>query len=196
MTIEQIRAQIASSVWQAIAQSGVDLSSLPAEQQEKLVRTIADRLMVAMNAMLDEIASEATASMNAVRSQPEEAPASEAAGAEVTDEAAEQVLWQGRPFLSLVENYTISSERLKITRGFLARHVENFELIRIQDIDFKQGMGERMFGIGDITIKGSDASHPEIILRNIPKPEEVYEILRRAWLDARKRYGLQFREYM
>jgi hypothetical protein len=74
--------------------------------------------------------------------------------------------------------------------------VENFELIRMQDIDFKQNMGERMLGFGDIYIRGQDPSNPAVVLRNVPKPEEVYEILRRAWLEARKRHGLQFREYM
>jgi hypothetical protein len=112
------------------------------------------------------------------------------------DESDERILWKGRPFLSLVENYTITSERLKITTGLVSRHVENFELIRVQDIDFKQGMGERMMGIGDINIHGQDPSNPNIVLRNVPKPEEVYEIIRKAWLDSRKRHGLQFREYM
>jgi hypothetical protein len=50
--------------------------------------------------------------------------------------------------------------------------------------------------LGDISIKGQDPSHPEIVLRNVAKPEDVYEILRKAWLEARKRHGLQFREFM
>ena len=74
--------------------------------------------------------------------------------------------------------------------------MENFELIRIQDIDFKQGINERVFGIGDVRIRGHDASDPEILLRNVGDPEDVYEILRKAWLDARKRHGLEFREFM
>ena len=111
-------------------------------------------------------------------------------------EHGEQVLWEGRPFLSLVEYYVLTSERLKIRQGLLGRDIENFELIRIQDIDFKQGVTERIFGIGDITITGQDPSNPKIVLRNVPKPEVVYETLRRAWLEARKRYGLQFREFM
>jgi len=177
MSIDQTRAQVISSVWQAIAQSGVDLSSVPQDQQEKLVGKIADNLLMAVNAMLDE-------------EEPMTVEEDE------VDENDEKVLWKGRPFLSLVENYTVTTERLKIITGLMARHVENFELIRIQDIDFKQGMTERMFGIGDITIRGHDPSNPEIKLRNVSKPEEVYEIMRRAWLEARKRHGLQFREYM
>ena len=56
--------------------------------------------------------------------------------------------------------------------------------------------GERVLGIGDVNIRGQDPSNPAIVLRNVPKPEEVYETLRRAWLESRKRHGLQFREYM
>ena len=177
MSIDKSRAQVIGSIWQGIAQSGVDLSSIPQDQQEKLVGKIADGVMVTMDAILGEALPPTTVE-------------------EEVDGLDERVLWQGRPFLSLVENYTITTERLKITTGLVSRHVENFELIRIQDLDFKQGMGERMMGIGDVTIRGQDPSNPAIVLRNVPKPEEVYETLRRAWLESRKRHGLQFREYM
>lgn len=186
MSIEQTRAKVIASVWQAIAQSGVDLSAVPQDQQEKLVGKIADSLMIAVDAMLEESAAEAEAAEAKIVAPP----------AVDDDPNAERILWKGRPFLSLVEGYVITSERLRITTGLLSRHVENFELIRIQDIDFKQNMSERMLGIGDVNIRGQDPSNPEIVLRNIPKPEEVYETLRRAWLEARKRHGLQFREYM
>ena len=177
MSIDKLRAQVIGSIWQAVAQSGVDLSSVPQDQQEKLVGKIADGVMVTMDAIMGE-------EMPSTTTEDE------------VDELEERVLWKGRPFLSLVESYTITSERLKIITGLVSRHVENFELIRIQDIDFKQGMGERMIGIGDINIRGHDPSNPNIVLRNVSKPEEVYEIMRKAWLDARKRHGLQFREYM
>jgi hypothetical protein len=53
-----------------------------------------------------------------------------------------------------------------------------------------------MLGIGNITIRGHDVSDPKIVLRNVKGPDEVYEMLRRAWLEARKRHGLEFREFM
>ena len=53
-------------------------------------------------------------------------------------------------------------------------------MIRVQDIDVTKSMGERMMGIGDITISGADASNPTVVLRNIRKPDEVYELLRKA----------------
>jgi hypothetical protein len=158
----------------------VDLSAVPSAEQEKLVTSIADKLMLTMDALISDETSLAV----------DEKPA------DLSAEGNEQILWQGRPFLSLVESYTITSERMKLVRGLLSRHVENYELIRIQDIDLKQGVGERMFNIGDIAIRGHDASDPMVILNNVSEPEKVYEILRRAWMEARKRHGLQFREYM
>jgi hypothetical protein len=177
MSIEQIRAKVIGSIWQAVAQSGVDLSALPHDQQENLVSKIADNVMATINSLQeDEIKGEVNA--------------------EIVDDLDENVLWKGRPFLSLVESYLVTTERIKIVRGLLSRDVENFELIRIQDIDYKQGINERIFGIGDIMIRGHDASNPEILLRNVGDPEDVYEILRKAWLDARERHGLEFREFM
>jgi len=49
MSIEKSRAQVIGSIWQAIAQSGVDLSSIPQDQQESMVSKIADGVMVTMD---------------------------------------------------------------------------------------------------------------------------------------------------
>ena len=176
MAIEQTRAQVIANIWQAVAQSDIDLSSVPHDQQEKLVAKIADNIMLGMNTMMDE-------------QEPDLA-------SEIETNEDEQVLWTGRPFLSMVETYAITTERIKIIKGLFSRDLENYELIRVQDIDLSQGVDERIFNIGDLTIQGHDPSDPTVILRNISKPDDVYEILRRAWLEARKRHGLQFREYM
>ena len=191
MTIEQIRAQIASGIWQGIAQSGVDLSTVPQEGQEKLVTAITNRVMMTMNQVLQESLQDDASDVTG-KSTPAQSHEDEKTG----DEYAEKNLWKARPFLSLNEEYILTNERIKIIHGLVSRRIENFELVRVQDIDFKQNVGERMLGIGDITIRGHDQSDPIVILRNVHNPEGVYEIIRRAWMDARKRHGLQFREYM
>ncbi len=179
MSIEKTQAQIKSSLWKAIAQSGVSLSSISTEDQTKLVDHLTEGILETVNELLE----------------PATEPLKQAGKTEpLLDE--EVVLWQGRPFLSLVEFYTLTSERIKIVHGLIGKDVENFELIRVQDIDLKQTVGERMMGLGDITITGADASAPMVILRNIPQPNDVYETLRKAWLAARKKYGLIFREEM
>ena len=84
MSIDKLRAQVIGSIWQAIAQSGVDLSSVSQDQQEKIVSKIADGVMVTMDAIIgDEMPLTTTE--------------------DEVDELDERVLWKGRPFLSLVE---------------------------------------------------------------------------------------------
>jgi membrane protein YdbS with pleckstrin-like domain len=174
VSLEQNRARIVATIWQAIAQSGVDLSAVPREEQDRLVATIADNLLSTVNQMLDEVAPRVSA--------------------EVSGE--ERVLWEGRPFLSITERYVLTTERVRIYRGLIGRNIDDIELVRLQDIDFTQNAGERILGIGDIHLRGADPSTPEVTLRNVHQPEEVRELIRRAWLDARKRYGVSFREQM
>jgi hypothetical protein len=179
MSIEQTRANLIGKVWQSIAQSGVDLSSIPRDQLEKLVGTITDGVLLSVNDMLGEADPHLAVEAGAPAAAP---------GAE------EQVLWEGRPFLSLTEHYSITSERVRITRGLLGKDREDIELFRLQDIDHTQRMTERMLNIGDITLRSADPSHPEVVLRNIPDPAQVHETIRRAMLSARQRYRVGFRE--
>lgn len=182
ISIEKIHEKIKSNIWQGIAQSNIDLSSLPNADQEKMVAKISEKMMDTFNTLLDEVAPE-QAKINL-------------SDQEGTDAHEERILWRGRPFLSLVEDYVITNERIKIVQGLLSKDIENFELIRVQDIDLRRAAHERLFNLGDIHIMGHDPSDPSITLRNISDPEGVYELLRRAWLEARKRHGLQFREFM
>ncbi len=176
MDMDQYRTRVTSSVWQGISQSGVDLSQFPAEKQAKMVESISDQVLLTFNDLLDDT------------------PQAKIAINDMKDEETE--LWQGRPFLSLVEKYAITNERLIVSTGLLGKDYEHYELIRIQDIDIKQNLGERILNLGDIEITGADPSSPKVSLRNIKQPQEVYELLRKAWLAARRKYGLLFREEM
>jgi hypothetical protein len=108
----------------------------------------------------------------------------------------EQVLWEGRPFLSLTERYVVTTDRIRLFSGLLSKGVENIELVRLQDVDYTQGLSERVLGIGDISLRSADASDPVTMMNNVHDPEGVSAIIRKAWLDARKRYGVRFREEM
>jgi len=185
MSVEAKRARVIASIWQAVAQSGVDLSGLPRDMQARLIDAIADQTLK----VVDDLLNEATADFDP---QPDPPAPDRSLG----DAWQEEVLWKGRPFLSLSEHYTITDERIRVARGILSREIENVELIRVQDLDFSQSLGERMLGIGDIHVHGHDASQPALVLRNLPDPEKIYELLRKAWMRARKRHGLQFREEM
>jgi hypothetical protein len=78
----------------------------------------------------------------------------------------------------------------------LGKAHDNIELVRVQDLDYKQTLSERLLNLGDVTIRSQDPSKPFAILRNVTDPGKVYEILRRAVLAARKRHNFAFRDKM
>jgi hypothetical protein len=183
MSLPEMKARTKGRVWQAIAQSGVNLSSLPQGDLDQLVDTIAEAVLLEMDEVLGEAGSQPVA-------MPAPAGAVEAVGMQET------ILWEGRPFLSLSTRYQITTERIRIVEGLMGKAREDIELVRVQDIDQTQSFGERVMNVGDITIRSHDPSSPAVVLHNVTNPQEVNEILRRAVLNARERHRLSYREEM
>jgi Bacterial PH domain len=188
MGIEQHRDRVIGRIKQTISQSGVNISAIPADQQDRLVNSIGDGMLFEFDAILD--------AMSAAATSPTAAQSTTPATLATSETHDEQVLWEGRPFLSLTERYVVTTDRIRLFSGLLSKGVENIELVRLQDVDYTQGLSERVLGIGDIALRSADASEPVVVMNNVKDPEQVSQIIRKAWLDARKRYGVRFREEM
>jgi hypothetical protein len=180
MDINQVQETTKKRIWQAIASSGVNVSSIAKGDLEKLVDTIAQEVLEEIDALQQS-------------ALPPQLQSISQSGDATEDE---KVLWEGRPFLSLVEYYVVTTERIRVISGLLGHEHENIELVRLKDVDWKQGVGERVFGIGDIVLNSVDATMPRAVLRNVKHPEEVQEIVRRAMLEARKKYHIIFEQNM
>ncbi len=182
MSLNEYRSRVEARIWKAIAQSDIDLSSITEKDQERLIELVTDAALLEIDVELDDVlASSSPKSSEAYL---------------LDDESDEQILWEGRPFLSLRSHYVITSQRIRIVEGLVGKERQDVELIRIQDIGHKQTMRERMLGVGDITVMSHDSSHPDLLLNNVRDPENVHEILRQAVNDLRKAKGLSFQEEM
>lgn len=186
MSLKEAQAHIQARVWQAIAQSDLDLSALDRETLTGLVDLVTEAALLEMDQELE------TSFAEELKKQPR----SETAVSNFLDDHTENILWEGRPFLSLVLHYTITDERIRIVEGLLGKAHDNVELIRVQDLDYKQTLSERLLNLGDVTVYSRDRNHPTMTLRNVKDPAQVYEILRRAVLAARKRHNFAFRDEM
>ncbi|MEM7111288.1 MAG: PH domain-containing protein [Chloroflexota bacterium] len=187
MSIESSQARIQSKIWQAIAQGDIDLTGLEREQVEGLVNLATEAALIEMNS---EIGTMATATKQA------RPVAQGEKGTSIWDDNKEDTLWEGRPFLSLTLHYLITDERIRITEGLLGKTSENIELVRVQDVQYSQTMTERLLNLGDVTITSHHPNQPSIMLKNVENPSHVYEILRRAILNARKKHNFTYREEM
>ena len=54
MSIDKIRTQVISQIWQAIARSNVDLSQVLQEDQENMVRKIADSMLLFYDSLIQK----------------------------------------------------------------------------------------------------------------------------------------------
>ncbi|MEM7332729.1 MAG: PH domain-containing protein [Chloroflexota bacterium] len=180
MSVNETDAKIRARIWQAIAQSELDLSGIDKATLESLVQLVSESALVEMD---DEIG----------KSISTETVFEKSAAVEDDDE---HLLWQGRPFLSITLYYKITDERILISEGLFGKTTENIELIRIQDVAHKQSFGERLINVGDVIIKSHDTTQPSFVLKNVSNPDAVHEILRKAVLAARQKHNFSYREEM
>ena len=99
------------------------------------------------------------------------------------------LLWQWLVIRTTV--YELTSERLKLRRGVLNKHLDEVELYRVRDYKLEQPFFLRLFGLGNIVMQTSDRSHPSVRLRAIRDGEQLYERIRAAVEESRARKGVR-----
>jgi hypothetical protein len=76
--------------------------------------------------------------------------------------------------------YKITERTIDYELGVLTRRVETLQLWRVQDLDLRQTLMDRLLGVAEIRIFTKDASDPEIVLRGLPASREIFEALKNA----------------
>jgi hypothetical protein len=182
MSAKQSKDRIQASIWKAIAKSEIDLTSVSKEDLDDLVNIVADAAILELD---DEINESESSDEAAVKQY-----------YPTDDDDEEQVLWKGRPILSISDHYLITNERVRLIHGILGKDRQDIELIRIQDVDITQTIRERALNVGDLIINSHDRSAPTVVLNNIRNPETTHQLLRRAIQDARNKHNITFQEEM
>lgn len=184
MQQDAVRQIVSTQFYQSLAETGTQVTAVPEDQLRAIVNSMADGVFAAIAAVEDE-----------EMAAPRGAMAAHNNGGEY-EEMEETELWRGRPYLTIGTIYVLTTQRVRILKGVLGKRVDDVELVRIRDIRVKQHPGERMFGLGDITILSNDQSNPETILHNVKQPLEVHDMIRKAMLAEKQRRGFSYREEM
>lgn len=125
-------------------------------------------------------------------------------------------LWQGRPsqwtnflpFLACLlvipipyaiyrwldikcTSYTLTSQRLRIQKGILNRHLDDLELYRVKDITLNQPLIQRLVNLGTITMVTSDATTPSVKLPAISGALAVMDQIRSEVDRVRRERGVR-----
>lgn len=90
----------------------------------------------------------------------------------------------------LSHHYELTNQRLKHRDGILFQTTNRVELIDVDDVSFRQGPIQRILDVGDITVKSSDVSHPQLVLKGIANIKKVADAIDDARRSERRRRGV------
>ena len=99
------------------------------------------------------------------------------------DELDIEYLWRDRRRILgmpiTFTKYLMSDDRIFLEQGLLSTDLEEVLLYRVRDISLRISLGQRIFGVGTITLKSSDKTMPILVLKNIKDPRRVMELIHR-----------------
>ncbi len=108
------------------------------------------------------------------------------------------ILWKDRKrVLGLpltFTKYSVDEDRLYIKRGFFSSEVNETLLYRILDIKTSRTFGQKLLGVGTVSLYNADTTDKKIELKNIRKPTKVHRFLSTLIEAERKENGIAGRE--
>ena len=90
--------------------------------------------------------------------------------------------------------YSLSSDRLFLSTGFLTIRDEEILLYRIKDLNTKRTLWQRLFGVGTITVSSSDKSMPLLEITNVKDPMYVKELIHENVEEAKRKHRVRYSE--
>jgi uncharacterized membrane protein YdbT with pleckstrin-like domain len=76
--------------------------------------------------------------------------------------------------------YTITDRRLNIKVGIIARKVQETRLQRVQNVNYDQGVYERIMQIGDVEFTTAGTDESNFVFAGVAQPERVVQQVEQA----------------
>ncbi|MDR1693028.1 MAG: PH domain-containing protein [Oscillospiraceae bacterium] len=113
----------------------------------------------------------------------------------------DEILWKDRKRtlfglpLSFTR-YEVCKDRLTVRRGFFKTTTDEIMIYRILDVRLVRGLGQKIFGLGTVTLLSNDKSSPSLELKSIKASEDVRRFLSKLIEDQRASRGVTSREFL
>lgn len=86
--------------------------------------------------------------------------------------------------------YQVSTDRIEYSRGILDRRIDNLDMFRVVDLRMRRSLFDCIFGIGTVTLITTDKTDPEFTFEKIHNCRRLYDIIKKASLDADQKQGV------
>ena len=85
--------------------------------------------------------------------------------------------------------------KLFIKTGILSTTIDEINLFRVYDIQVFQSLGQKIFGVGTITLYSKDITHPETLILNVKNPFKIRNLLAEKIEESREQKGVHIGEF-
>jgi membrane protein YdbS with pleckstrin-like domain len=92
--------------------------------------------------------------------------------------------------LTRMRRYRISNYRIDFERGLLSKKIDTLELWHVDDISFQQGLLDRIFNVGQVTIISDDKTTPRLELEGLPNPRPIFDSLKQRVIAVKRQRGV------
>jgi membrane protein YdbS with pleckstrin-like domain len=87
-------------------------------------------------------------------------------------------------------SWKVTSRRIETESGWLSRSLDTLELWKVQDVEFRQTILQRMLGVGTLFVKAHDPQEPALCILGVPGSRDIYDRLMSAVMSARQQRGV------
>lgn len=113
-------------------------------------------------------------------------------------EAENQELWHDRKRILGMPlsftRYSVEEERILSKAGLFRTEINEILLYRILDIKLVKTLGQKLFGVGTITLYTADSNQSTFELKNIKRPDKVRRFLSKIIEQRREEKRVQGKE--
>jgi len=83
--------------------------------------------------------------------------------------------------------YVVSPDRIEWSRGILDRKVDNLDMFRVIDLKMRRSLLDCIVGVGTVGLITTDKTDPQFTFEKIHNSRWLYEVIKKASLEADKR---------
>jgi uncharacterized membrane protein YdbT with pleckstrin-like domain len=76
--------------------------------------------------------------------------------------------------------YTITTQRLRIKHGIVARHIQQTEIDRVQNVNTRQSIIDRLVQVGTVDFDTAGTTDSDFAFHGVEDPEQVVTAIDRA----------------
>jgi hypothetical protein len=86
--------------------------------------------------------------------------------------------------------YEVTADRIEWERGLFNSKIDNVDMFRVVDMKLHRSITDCMIGIGTVTLFTKDETDPEFDFYKIRNPRKIFNVLKKASLDADTKQGV------